>query len=209
MVTKENHKCHFSSKIVSDKLCKFQSYKTCDSIQGKSQNPPRSWDSSSGNGYCQNVLTSSNFQAKYFSLYKEQANMLVWQKTKQNNSYTTLLRVLFLVFYFNFHSYSWISKSGQKLKCTGCFLPDSPVTQHSVSNKGIGLSRHQLKQRLLEQSARTDKQKCIFEFMSSLDASHLSCLSSREDMIMKDEHSSEWLPLPAYHTMPNNGNSAQ
>lgn len=80
MVTKENHKCHFSSKIVSDKLCKFQSYKTCDSIQGKSQNPPRSWDSSSGNGYCQNVLTSSNFQAKYFSLYKEQANMLVWQK---------------------------------------------------------------------------------------------------------------------------------
>lgn len=128
MVTKENHKCHFSSKIVSDKLCKFQSYKTCDSIQKKSQNPPRSWDSSSGNDYCQNVLTSSNFQAKYFSLYKEQANMLVWQKEKKN-SYTTLLRVLFLVFYFNFHSYSWISKSGQKLKCTGCFLPDSPQSR--------------------------------------------------------------------------------
>lgn len=52
---------HFSSKIVSDKLCKCQSYKTSDSIQKKSQNPPRSWDSSSGNGYCQNVLTSSNF----------------------------------------------------------------------------------------------------------------------------------------------------
>lgn len=127
MVTKENHKCRFSSKIVSDKLCKFQSYKTCDSIQNKSQNPPRSWDSSSGKVFCQNLLTSSNFRLNISVCTRNKPTCLYSKKKKK--CYTTLLRVLFLVFYFNFHSYSWISKSGQKLKCTGCFLPDSPQSR--------------------------------------------------------------------------------